>query len=84
MYRSKLDFQPFNYIQEHKLLKKARECQHEVYFSSELAKEIDEILTAGMIAAKKHCQVSYRLPWDKETDAVMTAYNIVRTHFSSL
>jgi len=69
---------------EHKLLKKARECQHNVYFSSEMAEEIDEILTAGMLAAKKQCRTSYRLPWDKEVDAVMTAYNIVRTHFSCL
>ena len=62
---------------EHKLLKKARECKHNVYFSSEMAEEIDEILTAGMLAAEKQCQVSYCLPWDKETDAVMMAYNTV-------
>ena len=74
----------FNYIQEQNLLKKACECQHKVYFSPELAEEIDEILTAGMIAAEKQCQVSYCLPWDKETDAVMTAYNIVQTHLSCL
>ena len=59
---------------EHKLLKKARECQHKVYLSLDLAEEIDEILTAGMLAAEKQCRISYRLPWDKETDAVMTAY----------
>ena len=69
---------------EHKLLRKARECQHKVYFSSELAEEIDEMLTAGMLAAEKQCRIFYRLPWDKEVDAVITAYNIVRTHFSCL
>ena len=47
-------------------------------------KVLDETLTAGMIAAEKQCQFSYCLPWDKETDAVMTAYNIVQTHFSCL
>ena len=51
----------FNYIQEHNILKKTRECQHKVYFSPKLAEEIDEILTAGMIAAEKLGRVSYRL-----------------------
>ena len=37
-----------------------------------------------MLVAEKKCHISYRLPWDKETDAVMTAYNIVQTHFSCL
>ena len=67
----------FNYIWEHNLLKKACECQHKVYFPPELAEEINEILTAGMIATEKQCQVSYCLSWDKETNAVMTVYNIV-------
>ena len=66
------------------MLKKAQECHHKVYFYPELAEEIDEIFTAGMIASEKQCRVSYRLPWDKETDAVMTAYNIVQMHLSCL
>ena len=72
----------FNYVYEHNLLKKARECQHKAFFSPEMAESIDEILTAGMLAAEKQCQVSYHLSWENETNAVMTAYNIVQTHLS--
>ena len=76
----------FNYIEDHKLLKKARELSHKVYFDAEKANILDQIITEGMLAAEKECKQNYRLPWDETTHDVMTTGNILRallSHFQT-
>ena len=72
----------FSYIEDHKLIGKALLLLN--YFSSEGAEKIDEIFTAGMLAAEKRCRISYRLPWDAETHKVMISENIVKSLILSL
>ena len=74
----------YNYSQKLILLKQACECQHKLYFSSKKAESIDETLTAVRLAVEKKCHVSHYLPWDKETNTIMTLYNIVWSHLSCL
>lgn len=72
------------YIVDHKLVKKARELQHECNFLPEKANKLDELITAGMIAAKQICLITYRLPWCELTHEIMMTTNILKSYLSSL
>ena len=46
--------------------------------------KLDELITAGMLAAKRKCRIFYRLPWDKEMHEVMMSKNIIKTLFMGM
>ena len=69
----------FDYIETHKLLLKAVELQHASNFDPKKAEQLDELITAGMLAAERKCRIFYHLPWDKETHEVLMSKNIVKS-----
>lgn len=67
----------FDYIEKHNLLKKAPQLQHACYFNPKDSEKLDELITAGMLAAERKCCIFHQLPWDKETKKVIMSKNIV-------
>ena len=73
----------FEYICDHNIIKKARELVHSTYFDEEIVNKLNQIITEGMLAAKKECKHMYRLPWDMITHYTMTKLNILRCMISA-
>ena len=72
-----------NYIEEHNLIQKATQLQHQCYFTADDANQLDALVTRGMLLAESKCRQAYRLPWTKETHEIMTATNILRSCISA-
>ena len=64
--------------------KKTLQLQHACYFDPKATKKFDELITTGMLAAKRKCHIFYHLPWDKETHEVMMSKNIIKTLFMGM
>ena len=55
----------FDYIETHNLLHEALEPQHASNFDPKRTEQLDKLITAGMLAAKRTCRIFYGLQWDK-------------------
>ena len=70
------------YIKEHKLLCDVKKLQYK--FDLDKAEKLNEIITAGILAAEKKCYTSYCLPCDKEIHEVITKKNTMLVHLSGI
>ena len=70
------------YFVDHNIVQKGKEAKH--YYDADKIEKQDKLITAGMLHAKSKCRNGLRLPWSKEINEVMTKFNILKIHLSSL
>ena len=67
---------------DHNIVQKAKEAKHN--YDTDKTEKLDKLITARMLQAKSKCRNGLRLPWSKEINEVMTKFNILKIHLSSL
>ena len=64
------------------MYRKQKKAKH--YYDADKIVKLDELITARMLHAKRKCRNDLRLPWSKEINEVMTKFNTLKIHLSSL
>ena len=70
------------YFVDHNIIQKAKEAKN--YYDAEKIEKLDKLITVGMLHAESKYRNCLRLPWSKEINKVMTKFNILKIHLSSL